>query len=188
MGDRYLQGRLLGRPALTLAAWAERICLSRVDVPNAVRSGLAPVRPEVALRSRWGRLALIFTGRAHRPNGQIKFNFSNSAKPKLLFPLSTTPSPSQRGEALSALALSEPPPVNGGARRAILVEERDEHAHAHRDERPRLETQLASEALAVDGAMEGMAAAVIAFPPRLTACPRPRSSRGLGATRAASGP
>src|SRR5215475_3953614 len=66
--------RLLGRPALTLAAWgARRTPLLQVKIPNAVRSGLVPVRPEVSLRSNWGRLALTFTGRANRPNGQIKF-------------------------------------------------------------------------------------------------------------------
>jgi len=116
--------RLLGRPALTLAAWAERICLSQVDVPNAVRSGLVPVRPEVALRSSWGRLALIFTGRAHRPNGQIKFNCQTARSQSFCstsVPLSTTPSPCQPGEAPSALALQSPRRERWGTPRNLVV-------------------------------------------------------------------
>jgi len=75
---------------------------------------------------------------------------SNSAKPKLLFHYRRRQALVNEEKRLRRWRFRAPA-VNGGARRAILVEERDEHAHAHRDERPRLETQLASEALAVDG-------------------------------------
>jgi hypothetical protein len=63
---RKCNGRIFGRPALTVAAWVGiDPCLLLVGIPNAVRSGLVPVRPKV------GRLEEPSTDRLSRSAEEV---------------------------------------------------------------------------------------------------------------------